>query len=480
VGDEHRGEWFPGHAAPVRARERSGGDPVGTLPGLDGDGIDPEDPPGPLGGRDDERFWVLDFHFPRGLTPLGLTTFPVAYAAGTIAGARLVGAAGSDGLSIRALGPHLLVSPRVPSPDEQARRESSFDARLAELLAAFPARWAAAEADLDRESAALLHGPCPDVAALLEDAVAHERRAWRVHFEEMYVLLAGHLRYRAQAAALGVDHDLADACLAGFPTRITRSEEALFALAAACREAGLAGPGAVGLAVRDDAVASGLAALLDEYGDRADGVADVAEPSWYEDPTRPLERALRLAAHPAQLVRHTCAPDDRRAAARAEARATASDPVALATAIAAAEHTNWIWWNEEHNAVIDLRATSRCAAPRSSPAPACWTRRTTPSSARCQSCGRRWPVPGHRRRRCSPSGGPGWRSGGPARHTAPRPGAGGSRPGRRSGGGRDLRHQRRSRARGPGLPGPRGEPGRGGGSGEGGPPRRGSRRAGAG
>lgn len=314
----------------------------------------------PLAPADDDRFWALDFHFPRGLTPLGLTTFAPAYAAGTRAGARRLGTPTSDGFSIRTAGPHLYVSPRRPDPDEQRRREQGYRARLDRELATFRDRWTSTAASLDAEAATLLDAPPPTTAAEAADAVGaavvHEARAWRVHFEEMYVVLAGHLAYREAAGATGVPPALADACLAGFPTRTATCDLAVLDLAVACRRADVSGVDAL-LAHPD--LRRRLDGLLAEHGLRADGIADVARPSWREDPALVAEHVLALARHsvvepPAPLTVERAA---RREASRLEARRLADDAVAFEAALRAAESANWIWWNEEHNAVIDLRAT---------------------------------------------------------------------------------------------------------------------------
>jgi pyruvate,water dikinase len=260
---------------------------------------------------------------------------------------------------VRVDGPHLYVAPLVPDDAERARREAEADAVVAERLGSFPARWAATAAALDAEAVRLLESAPPadraEALLRLDAAVGHERTAWHVHFTEMYVLLAGHLAYRERLAGLGVPADLADACLAGFPTRPSRADAALLAAATACHVHGVTDPAAV---AGHPEVGPLVQALLAEHGWRADGVADVALPSWREQPGRVVERIVALAHHlgprpppdPADRVA-------RRDAARTRAREAACDPDAFDRAVATAEAANWIWWNEEHNGLVDLRAT---------------------------------------------------------------------------------------------------------------------------
>lgn len=313
-------EWFPGYRPAVRL----------ACP----------DPPRPLSPEDEVRPWLLDFHWPRGLTPLGMTTFARAYALASQRSAATLGMPRVGGVSVRFLGPHLYVSPRPARAD--CNGGVDFEAVLAVRLRQFRRRWARRVQRLDGQFTALMATPLEEdgLGRLLEACVRHEREAWRVHFEEMYVLLVGHLRYRATAVALGVPAELADACLEGYPTRLEETDELLHRAAATSRS-----PKALRRAVE---------AVVAVRGDRTEGIADVGLPSWREDPAPALGRARLLAGGSAPPM-EAAAP--RRARARERALEAARDPAAFAALLEAAGGANWQWWNEEHNACIDLRAS---------------------------------------------------------------------------------------------------------------------------
>jgi pyruvate,water dikinase len=326
------GELFPGWTCP-RGPEPGDTDAAAAAPA-----------PSPYGPDDDDRLWLLDFHWPRGLTPLGITTFATAYTQMTHQAATTLEIPTTDGIAVRFVGPFLYITPRTPPPQTVAARRQVAGASMAAWLHAFPERWDRRSQSLDREFARLMAAPSrrpADIAAHLGAAVVYERWAWRVHFEEMYVLLAGHLRYRERMGQLGITPALADACLAGRPTAMSAGDAALFRLAGA-----LGDPAAV---------ESLLADLLAHHGERAEGIADVGLPSWRERPDIVLSRARLVASGPPPPTEAALAVERERA--RADARALGADGAAVNALITEADRTNWIWWNEHHNALIDLRAT---------------------------------------------------------------------------------------------------------------------------
>ncbi|HZQ28540.1 MAG TPA: PEP-utilizing enzyme [Acidimicrobiales bacterium] len=324
------GELFPGWA---RGRGHDLGDAAADA-----------DLPVPYGPDDDERLWLLDFHWPRGLTPLGMTTFATTYTQMTHQAATTLEIPTTDGIAVRFVGPFLYITPRMPPPEKVAARRQVAPASMAAWLQAFPERWERRARALDREFARLMavESRCPaGIAAHLSAAVLYERWAWRVHFEEMYVLLAGHLRYREAMGELGVGPALADACLAGRPTAMSAGDAAVFRLARALGDPAL--------------VDTLLADVLAPHGDRAEGIADVGLASWRERPDIVLDRARLVAGGAPPPTEQALAADRERA--RAEARSLAVDGAAVDALLAGADRTNWIWWNEHHNALIDLRAT---------------------------------------------------------------------------------------------------------------------------
>lgn len=344
-----RGEWFPGYAPRRLDLSRSAG---------------------PFAAGDEERPWVLDFHWPQGLPPLGLTTFVPTYVASSRRAARVLALPGGGGIDVRLVGPHLYVSPHAVSGPERARGRgapvgaterargtpgaaidgspAAVSAVLERRLETFPLRWKRRQGTLDRQFATLISAPPPSDAGaavrLLRLARDHERWAWQVHFEEMYTLLAGHLSFLARVGALGIERELAEACLAGYQTRTWEALEALADLAA--RAANL----------DTEALARAVEDLLARHGQITEGIADVSLASWAEQPEIVWARLEMLEGRGSSTPSH--ADDElRRQEALEIARERASDRRSFEVELSRARMANWVWWNEEHNAYIDMRAT---------------------------------------------------------------------------------------------------------------------------
>ncbi|MGQ0617460.1 MAG: PEP-utilizing enzyme [Acidimicrobiia bacterium] len=306
------------------------------------------DAPAPFGDEDRDRLWVRDFHWPRGFTPLGMTTFATTYARTTHEAAVRQKIPYTDGIAVRFLGPFPYISPRSPEASAREARQPGFRAAGEKRLRGFQRRWRSRTRQLDAEFARLMGAVAStptELAPLLQAAVRHEHHAWRIHFEEMYVLLVGHLDYRDQMSRLGVPAEVADACLAGYPTRMAAGDLAVFDLARSRATMAAAG----------DDLDARLAEIVAVHGDRAEGIADVGCPSWRERSQILLERVRLVGAGGVPPTTEVLA--QRRWAARDTARSLSSRPAEIEALLAEAEKANWIWWNEEHNAVIDLRAT---------------------------------------------------------------------------------------------------------------------------
>jgi phosphohistidine swiveling domain-containing protein len=310
------------------------------------------EPVRPFGPDDGDTLWVLDFHAPQGLTPLALAVLDAAVF-GSQAAADSVPVAGSLGLRARIAGSHpYLASAAVVSPDDREARAARATARLEGLLAGFPAAWAAATAELelryDRfDARARSADGLAAARALLGDALTVLRRAWTIHFEFMYPLVEGYVALLELARELGLDSRLVPRLLQGYPTRITEADAAVWRIAATVARDGAADAGAVD-------------ALRRRFGERTESVFEVSQPSWRDDPAPVVEHASRLAPRAAAGTLQEKL--DASAAARRDAEAAAlselgpSGRVAFSAALERARRANFVWWNEEHNAYIDLRA----------------------------------------------------------------------------------------------------------------------------
>ena len=103
--------------------------------------------------EDEKRFWFLDFHWPRGLTPLGLIWNEDGYNWGTQFAAENLPLPPGRGLVSRIAGIHTYASPiDVQSPYEIGERAQRMGPRLGEFLANFDEIWASRRDEVERAS----------------------------------------------------------------------------------------------------------------------------------------------------------------------------------------------------------------------------------------------------------------------------------------------------------------------------------------
>jgi len=333
----------------------------------------------PMSAADEGRFWFLDFHFPRGHTPMGLTYVADGYAWGSQLAAETLPLPPGRGLAPRLAATHLYGGELpVTSPAELESRAARLASNLRPFLDHFSTIWAARVAELERElhrfETAKLDGFSPgQLGQRAADARTFQRRAWEIHFEVMYPLLANYLGFRRLCRELGIDTGLISIFLQGEDTRILACDRGLWQLATDADELGLGDllranePEQIAGALEhsDSANASAwrarFAAFLDEFGHRTEGIADIALPSWIEDPTSPLGtiRSYLQAPSAHDFVAARGAAVDEREAALDGARSslTVEEQRAFDAALASSQRANFAWWNDEHNHYIDLRAT---------------------------------------------------------------------------------------------------------------------------
>ncbi|MCL4184595.1 MAG: hypothetical protein KJ011_14225 [Burkholderiaceae bacterium] len=333
----------------------------------------------PLRRADLERFWLLEYRFPDGITPLGMCQLDDGYAWATQRAAQCVPLPTSNGLTVRCAGTHVYFTElEQPSADEARERARALAAGLPDFLDRFPQLWEQAARELDAEARSLeRHDPRGDAAdaqaACLERARAFQRRAWEVHFDVMYPLLLNQAGFYGLCAELGIARAEVPRFLQGYETLMTRADRALWAFARELRGTPLARvfldnpPEAIGAALRAAGTtgAGWLArfdAFLDEWGWRTDGMADPMLPSWRENPTTPLGnlRTFLLDAsegHDFDAGIGAARAERTAAIEAARARLTRAERRAFDAGLASCERANFVWWNEDHNRYIDLRAT---------------------------------------------------------------------------------------------------------------------------
>jgi pyruvate, water dikinase len=205
----------------------------------------------------------------------------------------------------------------------------------------------------------------------LADARSFHRRAWEIHFEIMYPLLAIYLQLYGLCASNEIDPANISKFLQGRDSKIMETDRAMWDLVAEARRLGVAdlfatapeqirdqlakagGNGSVWLTKFDD--------FLKVYGWRTEGIADANLAPWIEDPVSPLGQIRNFLAmeEPHDFERAAAAARDERDEAVESARAQLSGETLTAfdELLAVTQVANFAWWNEDHNYCIDLRAT---------------------------------------------------------------------------------------------------------------------------
>ena len=328
--------------------------------------------------EDEKRFWFLDFHWPRGLTPLGLIWNEDGYNWGTQFAAENLPLPPGRGLVSRIAGIHTYASPiDVQSPYEIGERAQRMGPRLGEFLANFDEIWASRRDEVERgwqhfvtmdpSSMSL-----PELSTMLKEARAYHKRAFEIHFEIMYPLLVNYLGFYGMCAEMGLDVSQIGKFLQGYDTKIMETDRELWKLARAAKQAGLAetfaATPASELATKLDAMGGAGAAwmtqfrdFLQVYGYRTEGSCDVALPSWIEDPTPALGTIQSFIAKEEEhdFEKALAAAIEERETAIDEARSklTAEEQTAFDAGVASCQAANFPWWQDDHNYYIDLKVS---------------------------------------------------------------------------------------------------------------------------
>jgi len=321
----------------------------------------------------DERLrWRLDFHYPRGIVPLGHELLGGVNRASQEAAEALPVATGR-GLVGRLVGPHLYTAGIPVDEHRVAGRAAAASAEIASYPDRFLDEWTtgaavlgAAHRDLDGRIRAT--DDVRTLGTLFHRANTVFAQAWRLHFDVMYRLLAVTASFRTVCAAVGVPPDEVSRLLPSGDTTVQRTDRRLWRLSRAATEAGLTdvfrehtGAGLLA-AVRTHPQATAWFAafeeFVDRFGSRSDQVADVGTPSWLEAPERPLELVRQMVLDGGDPTRAAEAQSRRRADRLEELRTRMSprNRGAFDRSYAWCRRGNFTWWNEEHNTHIDLRA----------------------------------------------------------------------------------------------------------------------------
>ena len=331
---------------------------------------------GPFTKADEDRFWFVDFHWPRGFSPLGFS-FVTDAAWSTQLAAHQLPLPPAGGLVQRMGGPFLYEGEvPVTSEWEIGYRAARIGKNMPRFLQNFDAIWDERKWELELglgyfEGYDFAGKSLAEIGQYLRDARSFQKRAWEIHFEIMYPLLAIYLQLYGVCAENGIDPGSIAKMLQGRDSKIMETDRAMWDLAdeakrlditehfeyepddirAALTAAG--GNASIWLTKFDD--------FLQLYGWRTEGIADINIPSWNENQASPLgqlrnfvamderhdfDKALESSHHEREE-----AIDDARSKLSGEALGAFNELLAINTV------ANFAWWNEDHNYYIDLRAS---------------------------------------------------------------------------------------------------------------------------
>ncbi|MDN5748850.1 MAG: PEP-utilizing protein mobile subunit [Pseudonocardia sp.] len=357
--EPYTGEWYPGFKPEFLAAPYI----------IDGTG--------PFTKEDEDKFWFLDFHWSRGLTPLAAFAWGQdGYCWGTQHAAEALPLPPGRGITSRFAGTHLYGS-ALPEPDPRqvGARAQRLGTNLPRFLATYRQTWEAGRDELEAtwdhfHGLDLTAVPTGDLPVLLTQARRYHQRSMEIHFGVMYPLLVNFLGFYGACAEMGIDTADIGKFLQGEDTKIMETDRGLAALASAAKRAGLRQvfEDNSGNDIRTALSAHGGSAsqwltdfddFLQVYGHRQEATCDVGVPSWIEDNTIPLDMiksfVLQEEDHDfAAAVRNALAERDD-AIDTARSGLTKEEQAVFDAGLSSNQEANFPWWQDDHNYYIDLK-----------------------------------------------------------------------------------------------------------------------------
>lgn len=327
---------------------------------------------------DEGRFWFLDFHWPRGLTPLGLLWNTDGYSWGTQSAAESLPLPSGRGIAQRIGGTHTYAATiDVEDAWEMAERNRRLQRKLPRFLRRFDSIWTTRRDEINRWWKHLKGTDLPslslaELGRYLLQARRFHKRAFEIHFEMMYPLLANYVEFHTNCVEMGLDPGQIAKFLQGYNTAIMDTDRALWDLTRRARTAGLREVFArtdapllrAELAARGGKATSWLSEFdefLRVHGHRTEGACDVALPSWVEDPTPPLGIIKTFMEgdtdHDFQAAHEHAVAEREEAIDAARTRLTAEEQRVFDAGLASCQMANFPWWQDDHNHYIDLRVS---------------------------------------------------------------------------------------------------------------------------
>ena len=348
-------------------------------------GYGPDDMEAPVACRaldvftsaDAALFWPLDFHYPRGFPPFGVQLLAEGPVWGSQLAADAVPLPPTRGLQGRIVGAHVYAG-EIPITDPweievRARRAGKY---IPAFLDEFPTLWLDRVAELERwlhhlEGFDPFGKSLPEIALFYDKSMRLIKRAWEIHFECMYPLVANYVGFYGLCTELGLDPGQIGQLLQGYDTKIMETDRELWKLTKRARELDLEDLFSIAPAqsIKTELQAAGADAaqflqeldqFLEVYGRRSEGLLDVVSPPWIEDPTSPLGTIKTFLLmdhdHDFEQANHDVVAEREDAIASARARLTVEELEQFNAGLSSCQKANFNWWNEEHNFYIDLRA----------------------------------------------------------------------------------------------------------------------------
>lgn len=333
--------------------------------------------PRPFTKEDEEKFWFADFHWPRGFSPLGMEFVSVASWSTQLAAHQLP-LPPAGGLIQRMGGPFLYEG-EVPitSEWEIGYRAARIEKNVPKFLGNFEAIWEERKWELELglgyfENYDFSGKGLLELGQYVQDASRFQQRAWEIHFEIMYPLLAVYLQLYGVCAENGIDPANIAKMLQGREHKIIETDRAMWDLVDEAHRLGIESvfesneaPGIRAALASAGGNASVWLTKFDEflqvYGHRTEGISDINIPSWIEDNTSPLGHIKNFVAaeqrhdFDAHLAHGQAERDQVVDEARSQLNGGALG--AFNELLAINQVANFAWWNEDHNYYIDLRAS---------------------------------------------------------------------------------------------------------------------------
>jgi pyruvate,water dikinase len=336
------------------------------------------DPVNTFQKKDEETFWFLDFHWPRGMTPMGWIWNEDGYNWGTQLAAETLPLPPGRGITSRFAGTHIYGSSiPVTDPREIGARAKRIEKSLPPFLQNFDSIWAARREEVEDawayfRSVDLKSLSLAELGDNLRQARAYHKRAFEIHFEVMYPLLANFVGFYGQCVEFGLDPGQIGTFLQGYDTKIMETDRELWRLTSRAKSAGL---GDVFANAEPEKIRTALAQhggsastwltqfddFLQVYGWRTEGSCDIALPSWIEDPTPALGTVKTFLqkpqAHDFEAARTEAIREREEAIDAARSRLTREEQAVFDGGLASCQAANFPWWQDDHNYYMDLKVS---------------------------------------------------------------------------------------------------------------------------